>query len=133
MRREKLVESIASAAEHLEKSMEALVKKDEGSMESSVWRAAADVEYALFLLSLTQGEETESSSWRRDLPSRQAEIGPVLILVQDLLKEAKGNIDAGDLREARKKTWAARVHLLKARELMEKRRRSGEKATLPLP
>jgi len=133
MRREKLVESIASAAEHLEKSMEALVKKDERSMESSVWRAAADVEYALFLFSLTQVEEHESSSWRTNLPSRQAEIGPVLMLAQDLLKEAKGNIDAGDLREARKKTWAARVHLLKARELMEKRRRSGEKATLPLP
>jgi len=133
MRREKLVGSIVSAVEHLEKSMESLVKKDERSMESSVWRATADVEYALFLLSLTQGEEPESSLRRPDLPSRPAEIGPVLMLAQDLLKEAKGNIDAGDLREARKKTWAARSHLLKARELMEKRRRSGEKTTLPPP
>jgi len=133
MKREKLVEPIASAVERLEKSMESLVKKDERSMETSIWRAAADVEYALFLLSLTQGEETESSSWRLDLPSRQAEIGPVLMLAQDLLKEAKGAVDAGEFREARKKTWAARVHLLKARELMEKRRKSGEKTTLPLP
>jgi len=133
MTREKIVGSIASAVEHLEKSMEALVKKDEGSMESSVWRATTDVEYALFLLSLTQGEEPESSSWRPDLPSRQAEIGPVLMLAQDLLKEAKDAVDAGELREARKKTWAARAHLLKARELMEKRRRSGEKTTLPPP
>jgi len=133
MKREKIVRSIASAVEHLEKSMEALVKKDSGGMESSVWRAAADVEYALFLFSLTQGEEPESSSWRPDLPPRQAETGPVLMLAQDLLKEAKGNIDAGDLREARKKTWAARGHLLKARELIEKRRRSGEKTTLPPP
>jgi len=133
MMREKIVGSIASAVEHLEKSMGALVKKDEGSMESSVWRAASDVEYSLFLFSLTQGEEPESSSGRSDLPSRQAEIGPILMLAQDLLKEAMGTIDAGDLREARKKTWAARVHLLKARELIEKRRKSGEKTTLPPP
>ena len=92
--------------------MKALVEKDERGVTSSVWQAAAELEYALFLFSLIQQKEAERSSWKLDLPSKQVEVGPTLVSAQDLLKEAKNGIDVGDFGKAHKKTWMARGQLL---------------------
>ena len=113
MREKKITGAITSAINRLEDSMKALVEKDQRAVVSSVWEAAAELEYALFLFSLTQQEESERSSWKLDLPSKQVEVGPTLVSAQDLLKEAKGCIDVGELGKAHKKTWMARGHLLK--------------------
>ncbi|MFQ6080862.1 MAG: hypothetical protein ACE5OW_04245 [Candidatus Bathyarchaeia archaeon] len=112
MRKKKITGAITAAIDRLEDSMKALVEKDERGMVNSVWGAAAELEYALFLFSLTQQEEAERSSWKLDSPSKQVEVGPALVSAQDLLKEAKSCIDAGDLGKAHKKTWMARGHLL---------------------
>jgi len=112
MRQKKIMAAITSAIDHLENSMKALVKKDEPEVAGSVWKAAADLEYALFLFSLAQQEESERSSWKMESPLKQAEVGPILVSAQDLLKEAKSSIDVGELWEAYKKTWMARGHLL---------------------
>jgi len=112
MKKNKIITAITSAITHLENSMKALVKKDESEMAGSVWKAAADLEYALFLFSLMQQEESERSSWKLESPLKQAEVGPVLVAAQDLLMKAKSSIDVGELREAHKKTWMARGHLL---------------------
>lgn len=110
MRKKKIAGAIMSAINFLEDSMKALVEKDERGVMSSVWEAAAELEYALFLFSLIQQEER--SSWKLDLPSK--EVGPTLVSAQDLLKEAKNGIDVGDFGKAHKKTWMARGHLLEA-------------------
>jgi hypothetical protein len=112
MRKEKITGAITSAINRLEDSMKALVEKDERGVVDSVWGAAAELEYALFLFSLTQQEEAERSSWKPDSPSKQVEVGPTLVSAQDLLKEAKSCIDVGELGEAHKKTWMARGLLL---------------------
>lgn len=123
MKQEKITESIASAVNHLEGSMKALAKKDEKNLVNLVWRAGADLEYALFLFSLMHQNESESSSWKIDSHSKQVEISSILSSVQNLLREAKDNMKAGELFDARKKTWTARGYLLRVHDTFEKKRK----------
>ena len=129
MKQENILKAITSAIAHLESSIDAIVKKDEKKVVHFTWRAASDLEYALFLFSLIHQDETETSSWKLDPRSKQVEIGPSLISAQDLLKEAKDSFEADDLHEAHKKTWMARGHLLSVHDFLEKKRRKGEEAS----
>ena len=120
---------MTSAIAYLEDSMEVLVKKDEKKVAHFAWRAASDLEYALFLFSLMHQGETESSSWKLNPKSKQVEMGPLLISAQDLLKEAKNSFEADELHEAHKKTWMARGQLLRVHDLLEKKLRKDEKVS----
>jgi hypothetical protein len=127
MKQENIFGAITSAIAYLEDSMEALAKKDEKKVAHFAWRAASDLEYALFLFSLMHQDETESSSWKLNPHTKQLEIGPLLISAQDLLKEAKDDFEAGELHKAHKKTWMVRGHLLWVHDFLEKKRRKSEK------
>lgn len=128
---QKIIEALTSAINHLENSMEVLVNKDENGVSGSIWRAAADLEYANFLFSITQNE-TKSRSWKLDLHSKKVEIGSLLVSTQDILKEAKSGLAVGEFREAHKKTWVARGYLLKVQEILEKKRKKrGKSAVTP--
>jgi hypothetical protein len=127
MKQENILKAVTSAISHLENSMEALMKKDEKKVLYLTWRAASDLEYALFLFSLMHQDETESSSWKLKHHPKQLEIGPLLVSTQDLLKEAKNSFTAEALHEAHKKTWMARGRLLRLHDFFEKKRREGEK------
>ena len=118
-------ETLTSAISHLENSMKALVNKDENRVMSSVWKAAADLEYTNFLFSITR-DKLKSSSWKLDLRSKQVEIGPLLVSAQDLIKEAKSDLDANELPKAYKKTWMARGYLLKVSDILQKAQKKSE-------
>jgi hypothetical protein len=123
----RIIEALTSAINHLENSMKALVNRDENRVMSSVWKAASDLEYANFLFSITQ-DEPKSHSWKLDLRSKQVEIGPLLVSAQDLIKEAKSDLDANGSLEAYKKTWMARGYLLKVYDTLQKaQKKSGSK------
>lgn len=132
MRKEKITETITSAINHLEGSMEAFVKKDEKKVLYLVWQTAADLEYALFIFSLMHQDKSEISSWKLNPCSKQVEMESTLASVLSLLEEAKGSVETDDLLEAYKKTWIARGCLLKLHGIFEKRRRDGEKSIIPL-
>ncbi len=100
MKQEKIVESILSAANHLEDSLEALAKNDEENLESLVWGASADLEYALFLFSLIHQDEGESSSWKAVSHSKQVETSSTRSSVQNLLRKAKSKMESGELLDA---------------------------------
>ncbi len=118
---EKLITAITSAMNCLEASMNVGSKVDDVS--SLVWRAAADLEYALFLFSIMHQDESESSSWKIDLHSKDVEIESVLRSAMEMLQRAESKIKDGELREAHKETWMARGYLLKLQEFFEKRRK----------
>ena len=126
MKPEKILGPITSAISHLEDSMEAFTKRKETKVMNNVWRAAADLEYALFLFSLKHQDETQSSSWKLDPHSKQVEIEPLLMSTKDLLETAKENIKTKNFLEAHKKAWIARGHLLRIHDAFEKKRKSGE-------
>jgi hypothetical protein len=123
MRLEKLTGAIASARGHLEDSMKSVPKGSGEDVSGSVWSAAADLEYALFLFSILHQDESRSSSWRLGLRSKDVEVDSVLASTRDLLEEAESKIEAGELREAHKKTWMARGYLLRLHNFFEKRRK----------
>jgi len=118
-------ETLTSSISHLENSMKALMNKDENRVMATVWKAAADLEYANFLFSITQ-DKPKSSSWKLDLHSKQIEIGPLLVSAQDLIKEAKSDLDADELPKAYKKTWMARGYLLKVSDILQKAQKKSE-------
>ena len=123
---QEIAEAVKSAINHLESSMKALVNRDKSRVADSVWRAAADLEYANFLFSIMQ-DESKRRSWKLDLRSKQVEIGPLLVSAQDLLREAESGLSLSELHEVYKKTWMARGYLLKVQEILEKRQKKGEK------
>jgi hypothetical protein len=117
-------DALTSAISHLENTMKALVNKDENKVMTSVWKSAADLEYANFLFSIPR-EKQKNHSWKLDLRSKQLEIGPLLVSAQDLIKEAKNKLDA-DGFEAYKKTWMARGYLLKVSDILQKAQKKPE-------
>lgn len=122
MRLEKLTRAITSAMGCLEDSMKA-VSQGNDDVNSLIWRAAADLEYALFLFSIMHQDESESSSWKQGLHSKEVEIESVLKSAMDMLQKAESSIKTGELRDAHKKTWMARGYLLRLQEFFEKRRK----------
>ncbi|MFQ5758901.1 MAG: hypothetical protein ACE5IF_04420 [Candidatus Bathyarchaeia archaeon] len=123
MRLEKLTRAIKSAMGYLEDSMKVVSKGNDEDVSGLVWRAAADLEYALFLFSIMHQDESESSSWKLGLHSKDVEIDSALASTRDLLKEATSIMKAGEIREAHKKTWMARGYLLRLQEFFEKKRK----------
>jgi len=117
-------DALTSAISHLENTMKALVNKDENKVMTSVWKSAADLEYANFLFSIPR-EKQKNHSWKLDLRSKQLEIGPLLVSAQDLIKEAKNKLNADGL-EAYKKMWMARGYLLKVSDILQKAQKKSE-------
>ena len=128
MKQEKIAESMLSAANRLEDSLEALAKNDEENLEGLVWEASADLEYALFLFSLVHQDEWESSSWKAVSHSKQVEASSTLSSVQNLLRKAKSKMESGELLDAHKMVWKARGYLLRIHEAFEKKRRNQQNA-----
>ncbi len=122
MTQEKISTAIISAMGSLKSSIEAYEKNDEKQVAGFVWRAVAELEYALFLLSIQHQGEIETSSWKMSSHSKEVEIEPTLSSAKNLLKEARSSIEANKFHEAYKKTWTARNHLLKVQESLEKKK-----------
>jgi len=127
MHREKIVTSLTSAMDHLKDSLQTLTKNyNEKAFANSVWVAAAEIEYVLFLFSIIHQEESSSSSWKHESTSKQVvELQPAFVSAQDLLKRAKDSMEAGDSVKAYEETRMARNLLLRVEELLEKKRKSG--------
>ena len=123
MEQEKLTGAVASAMGYLENSMKLMSKGKDEDVSTLVWRAAADLEYALFLFSIMNQNESQSSSWKLGLRFKEFEAESVLASARDLLEAGESKIEAGELREAHKEVWMARGYLLKLQEFFEKRRR----------
>jgi hypothetical protein len=120
-----ITEALTSVINHLENTLKALVNKDENKVMTSVWKSAADLEYANFLFSIPR-EKQKNHSWKLDLRSKQVEIRPLLVSAQDLVKEAKSDLDANGLLKAYKKTWMARGYLLKVSNILQKAQKKSE-------
>jgi len=123
---DKILVAIDSSIRHLEDSVAASEKDKETKVINDVWQAAADLEYALFLFSLTHPDESKPSSWKANPRSKQAEIQPLLVTTKDLLETAKESLKTDDSLEAYKTAWIARGHLLRIHDAFEKKRKSAK-------
>ena len=119
---EKITKAVQSAIRYLENSRKSITENNENALVNHVWKASAELEYALFLFSILQQNENQRYLWKVDLESKQLEVAPVILSTQELLREAKTSFENGDLLEAHKKMWLARGYLLKVQEFFEKKR-----------
>lgn len=127
--RDKIKSALSTALKHLENSLKILSNNgDETAISDSLWAASAETEYAVFLLALGQEDKTEIYSWKQISSAKQKmDFKLALATTQELLKKAKAYVDTENLRESHKEAWTARNLLLKAQELVEKKRKEAKK------
>ena len=119
---EKISKGLKSATTHLENSMLALNKKDEIPFADSIWHVAAELEYTLFLFSITFPNESDLSKWKPN-PELKSETGSMLVDVGDLLDEAERFVVNERLLDAYKSTYIAKHYILKIQEDLDKKKR----------
>jgi hypothetical protein len=119
--KEKISQSLKSATTHLENSILALNKKDEDSFADSLWHVAAELEYTLFLFSITFQNEKDTSNWKPN-PEPKIEAGSTLMDAQNLLKEAEKFVNE-KLLDAYKSAYVARHYILKVQEDLSRKKR----------
>jgi hypothetical protein len=119
----KMLRSLKSAVTYLENSALALDKKDEDLLADNIWHAAAELEYALFLLSITTQNENGVTELRSNRRSKEDDVDSALVGVKNLLNEAQKLVLGGTLQDAYKSAYVARHRLLKIEDNLSKKRR----------
>jgi hypothetical protein len=125
---EKISKALKSVATYLENSIRALAKRDENSLMDNVWHVAAELEYTLFLFSITFQEEADKPKWRSNPRLKKVEVDSALVTVQDLLKEVDKRMKEKNLLEAYKKANIARHYVLKVQRDFARKKREALKA-----
>lgn len=123
----KMLKALKSAITYLDNSMLAMDKKDDNLLTDSVWHAAAELEYTLFLFSMTVQNEIDKSKWKLNPKLKKAEVGPTLVTVQDLLNETKKCMKNEELLDAYKSAYIARNYMLKVQKDFAKKKREALK------
>jgi hypothetical protein len=123
----KMLKALKSAITYLDNSIVAMDKKDDNLLTDSVWHAAAELEYALFLFSMTVQNEIDKSKWKLNPKLKKVEVGPTLVTVQDLLNEAEKCIKNEKLLDAYKSAYIARNYMLKVQKDFAKKKREALK------
>ena len=125
---EKISKALKSVITHLDNSMLIInKKKDDSLLEDSVWHVAAELEYALFLFSITVQNEIDKSKWKLNPKLKKVEVGPTLVTVQNLLNEAEKCIENEKLLDAYKSAYIARNYMLKIQKDFTKKKREALK------
>ena len=120
--KEKISKGLKSATTHLENSILASNKKDENSFADNIWHVAAELEYTLFLFSITFQNERDLSRWKPNLELKN-ETGLMLMDVQNLLNETEKSVVNEKLLDAYKSAYIARHYVLKVQEDLAKKKR----------
>jgi len=124
---EKILKALKSAITHLDNSMLTMDKKDDNSVADSVWHTAAELEYALFLFSITVQDEIDKTKWKLNPKLRKVEVGPMLVAVQDLLDKAEKCVTNENLLDAYKSAYIARHFILKLQKDFTRKKREALK------
>lgn len=118
MEKSKVSEALKNAVSLLEDAIKAYADNDDINLKNRVWHATAEVEYAVFLLSLAQ--ESENEPWKKDIQQpTNLNIGAALTMAQDNILEAERKLENNEA-EAYRFAWIARGLMLTAQEGMEK-------------
>ena len=124
---EKILKALKSAITHLDNSMLTMDKKDDNSVADSVWHTAAELEYALFLFSITVQDEIDKTKWKLNPKLRKVEVGPMLVAVQELLDKAEKCVTNENLLDAYKSAYIARHFILKLQKDFTRKKREALK------
>jgi len=107
---DRILKALESAIKQLDNSISALKDKDENKFSNSVWHTAAELEYALFLLSLTIGNEYNISVKLNPEP-KSLSTDQIMLKVRELISEAHKSVRNGDFMNACRITRLARRYI----------------------
>ena len=124
---DKISKGLKTAMTYLENSLLALDKKDENLFIESVWHAAAELEYALFLFSIAFQNESSTSKWKPNPDLKKVGTHTMLAEAQNLLKEAEKQVANDQLLDSYKNAYIARHYILKVQEDIAKKKREAFK------
>lgn len=124
---EKILKTLKTANEYLEKSITALNNKDKNLFADSLWHVRAELEYALFLLSIAIQNENSIAHLKLNPETKKIDVMPNLGEVQSLLNEAERFMAAGNFLKAYKNVYVARHFTLKVQEGLAKEKREALK------
>lgn len=124
---DKILKSLESAMIYLENSRLTLNKKNESALADDVWHVAAELEYTLFLFSITVQDENDKSKWKVNPKSKKLEISPTLITVRNLLSKAEKFMKNKKLLDSYKSAYTARHHILRLQKDFAKKKREALK------
>ena len=119
---DKILQSLKSAITYLENSAISLDKKDEKLLADSIWHVAAELEYALFLLSIKTQNESDTLKLKPSLEFKNADVDTMLADVKNLLNEAEEFVLCGRLQDAYKSAYAARHYIFKIKDDLAKKK-----------
>jgi len=123
----KISNSLKSATTYLQNSLLALSNKDESSFADNIWHVAAELEYALFLLSIRFQDEKNVLHWKPNPEVKKVDTGPALAEVQNLLNQAEKSMEDERLLDAYKNAYIARHYTLKIQEDIARKKREALK------
>jgi hypothetical protein len=124
---EKMLKALKTAITHLENSIQSLKKKDEVSFADSLWYAAAELEFALFLFSIKFQDETSLSRLKPNPEIKKLDAGLLLRDARSLLNEAEKCLTNKKLLDSYKNAHMARHYVLKVQEDLAKKKREALK------
>lgn len=128
MQQDKIKAALTTALRHMEESISAYAHNDEKAVSNSLWIASSETEYAVFLLSLLQSDNSKTTPSKQGSSTKQSmELQSSLISAQQLLASAKADVQAGDYKKGYEEAWIARNLLLKVQDFVEKKRKEGGK------
>jgi hypothetical protein len=119
----KILKALKSATSQLDDSLNAKDEKAEEPIENAVWHAAAEIEYALFLFSISIEEEVKKSKWKINPKLKKAKAKPILTEAQNLIEKAEKHMKNEDLLDAYKNASIARDYLLRIQKRFTKKKR----------
>jgi hypothetical protein len=122
--RGKIAGALASCEVFLEKSVVSLKDAPE-EFDMCVWRAAAELEYALFLFSLKNADADVTSKWKTESYNRSDQPAKLLKTVQTLVAKSKESTVSGNWLKAYKHAFVARHILLKIQREHARKKRVG--------
>jgi len=123
---EKIGKSLKTAITHTENSIQALDRNDEDALANSLWHVGAELEYTVFLLSITM--ETKPPQLDKSSELKKTENDKLLAKLHESLKEAEGFITDGKFTDAYKSAYTAKLCLSKLYDnLARKKCEAGKK------
>ena len=126
MQQDKIEAALTTALKHIEEAISAHARNDEKTMSNSLWSTSAETEYAVFLLSLLQGDKSNTILKQASSGKQPTEPVSILTSVQQLLRNAKEKVQDGEHTEGYQEAWTARNMLLKLQESLEKKQKKDE-------
>ncbi|MEM2254487.1 MAG: hypothetical protein QXD73_02715, partial [Candidatus Bathyarchaeia archaeon] len=115
---------LESAIRYLVNSITSLKSMNAEAFSNSVWRVAAELEYALFLFSLTI-ENGQEALLKLNPEPRNLQLDKILLGVKDLIRGAQEYFKNGDLLNAFRNVRLARHYIFYVQNILAKRGRKG--------